>query len=85
MRRESSKGRRAVLRLRDLGHSKAAVLNSLGSAALPPAERYRSNAACRQDVASAKKALQRHSPPCEQRPPWRNGRRACSWAVGKVW
>jgi hypothetical protein len=33
MRRKSPKCRRAVLRLRDLDHSKAAVLNSLGSAA----------------------------------------------------
>jgi site-specific recombinase XerC len=33
MRRKSSKRRRAVLRLRDLDHSKAAVLNSLGSPA----------------------------------------------------
>jgi hypothetical protein len=33
MRKRSSKVRRAVLRLRDLDHSKAAVLNSLGSPA----------------------------------------------------
>ncbi len=33
MRKKSSKPRRAVLRLRDLDHSKATVLNSLGSAA----------------------------------------------------
>src|SRR5689334_19890181 len=33
MRRKSSKSRRAVLRFRDLDHSKAAVLNSLGSPA----------------------------------------------------
>ncbi|HET7440500.1 MAG TPA: tyrosine-type recombinase/integrase [Terriglobales bacterium] len=33
MRRKSSKSRRAVLRLRDLDHSKATVLNSLGSMA----------------------------------------------------
>ncbi len=33
MRTKSSKRRRAVLRLRDLDHSKATVLNSLGSPA----------------------------------------------------